>query len=107
MTTEQYRKLGLLGCIKKIVADEGSHSIAVFIFQIALTVLKGVKALFSGVGAALVLVVNPSIQYMVFQKLKDAVARSRKNTRFSPLDIFVLASIAKVVATLITYVRCH
>lgn len=61
----------------------------------------GGAGLFQGLGPALVLVINPTIQYMVFSKVKEAYLRGR--TRASALEVFVLGAIAKVAATLVTY----
>lgn len=62
---------------------------------------EGLAGLFQGLGPALVLVINPTIQYMVFSKVKEAYLRGR--TRASALEVFVLGAIAKVAATLVTY----
>ncbi|CAN6668222.1 mitochondrial FAD carrier protein Flx1p [Trichomonascus vanleenenianus] len=60
----------------------------------------GVKGLFSGIGPALVLVINPILQYTIFEQLKNAVQRKRKLT---PLDAFFLGALGKIVATSVTY----
>lgn len=62
---------------------------------------EGPIALFAGVLSALVLVINPIIQYTIFEKLKDAVEKRRG--RVSPRDIFVLGAIGKLMATVLTY----
>uniref|UniRef100_A0A060T9P3 ARAD1C39270p n=1 Tax=Blastobotrys adeninivorans TaxID=409370 RepID=A0A060T9P3_BLAAD len=60
----------------------------------------GLLAFFSGIGPALVLVVNPIIQYTVFERLKGIVQKKRKIT---PLDAFFLGALGKIVATSVTY----
>ncbi|KAJ3910254.1 mitochondrial carrier domain-containing protein [Lentinula edodes] len=66
----------------------------------------GMKGFFRGIGPALVLVVNPVIQYSVFEQLKNILASRRKLRRRGGLtdwDFFVLGAISKLVATSITY----
>lgn len=57
-------------------------------------------ALFAGVLPALILVVNPILQYTIFEQLKDALSRRR---RVTPRDSFLLGAIGKLLATSITY----
>ncbi|ODQ66595.1 peroxisomal membrane protein PMP47B [Nadsonia fulvescens var. elongata DSM 6958] len=60
----------------------------------------GFKAFLSGIGPSLVLVLNPIIQYSVFEKLKTILEKKRKMTAF---DAFFLGAIGKLVATGLTY----
>lgn len=61
---------------------------------------EGPKALFAGVLPALVLVINPILQYTIFEQLKNAVERRR---RMTPKDAFYLGALGKIMATSITY----
>ena len=61
---------------------------------------EGPTALFAGVLPALVLVINPILQYTIFEQLKNSVEKRRKVT---PRDIFLLGAIGKLMATSITY----
>lgn len=61
---------------------------------------EGPKALFAGVLPALVLVVNPILQYTLFEQLKNIVERRR---RMTPKDAFYLGALGKIMATSITY----
>jgi adenine nucleotide transporter 17 len=61
---------------------------------------EGVKGLYAGVRAALVLVINPIIQYTVFEQLKNKISRSKNLSNF---DFFLLGAISKLCATGITY----
>ncbi|PYI13667.1 mitochondrial carrier [Aspergillus violaceofuscus CBS 115571] len=61
---------------------------------------EGPKALFAGVLPALVLVVNPILQYTIFEQLKNIVERRR---RMTPKDAFYLGALGKILATSITY----
>ncbi|KAL1873073.1 hypothetical protein VTK73DRAFT_1170 [Phialemonium thermophilum] len=62
---------------------------------------EGPRALFSGVVPALVLVINPILQYTLFEQLKNAVERRRG--RVTPTVAFFLGAIGKLFATTITY----
>lgn len=61
---------------------------------------EGCRSLFAGVLPALVLVINPILQYTIFEKLRDLVERRRK---VLPRDIFLLGAIGKLLATGLTY----
>ena len=61
---------------------------------------EGPQALFAGVLPALVLVINPILQYTIFEQLKDLLEKRRK---VRPLDAFFLGAIGKLLATSITY----
>lgn len=61
---------------------------------------EGPTALFAGVLPALMLVVNPILQYTIFEQLKTALEKRR---RVLPRDIFVLGALGKLAATSITY----
>jgi len=60
----------------------------------------GPQALFAGVLPALVLVINPILQYTLFEKLKQYVEKRRKIT---PGVAFLLGALSKLFATVITY----
>jgi adenine nucleotide transporter 17 len=67
---------------------------------LALLKNEGPQALFSGVVPALVLVINPILQYTLFEQLKNAVEKKRKVT---PTIAFFLGALGKLFATSITY----
>ena len=70
-------------------------------------------SLYSGIGASLMLTINPAIQYTVFEQLrqrviasltKRAVRRGKKPVvELSASDAFVLGATSKAIATFITY----
>ncbi|KAH8105030.1 mitochondrial carrier [Phellopilus nigrolimitatus] len=74
----------------------------------------GVGAFWRGLGPALVLVVNPVLQYTVFEQLKNLLIK-RRTARLRPsgngsvigaltdLDFFLLGALSKLVATSATY----
>ncbi|KAJ4151627.1 hypothetical protein LMH87_012316 [Akanthomyces muscarius] len=66
----------------------------------ALLQREGPQALFSGVMPALVLVINPILQYTLFEQMKNAVERRRKVT---PTIAFFLGALGKLFATSVTY----
>ncbi|KAI9310783.1 mitochondrial carrier domain-containing protein [Dichotomocladium elegans] len=84
---------------KGIDADKSKKASA---FSVGASILKkeGIAGLYSGVMAALVLVINPIIQYTVFEQVKNKVAKMKTLSNF---DFFLLGAISKLCATAITY----
>jgi len=62
---------------------------------------EGFSGFFAGVKPALVLVINPILQYTVFEQLKNIV--EKRKGRVSPTDAFYLGALGKLVATSVTY----
>jgi adenine nucleotide transporter 17 len=67
---------------------------------LALLKEEGPQALFAGVVPALVLVINPILQYTIFEQLKNVLEKKR---RITPTVAFLLGALGKLVATSITY----
>lgn len=67
---------------------------------LALIKEEGPQALFSGVVPALVLVINPILQYTIFEQLKNVL---EKKKRITPTVAFLLGALGKLFATSITY----
>lgn len=67
---------------------------------IALIRDEGPARLFAGVMPALVLVINPILQYTVFEQMKQYLEKRR---RVTPKDAFYLGALGKLLATSITY----
>lgn len=63
----------------------------------------GLAELWSGAMASLVLVSNPTIQFVTYDKLKQLWSGYTKSTSMSALEVFVVGAIAKAIATIITY----
>jgi len=61
---------------------------------------EGPQALFAGVVPALVLVINPILQYTIFEQLKNFLEKKR---RITPTVAFLLGALGKLFATSITY----
>ena len=66
---------------------------------------EGFGGLFKGLGPALMLVSNPTIQYTAFEKLTVLYSawKKAKAGNLSGLEIFFLSAIAKTLSTLCTY----
>ncbi|KAK4174772.1 putative peroxisomal adenine nucleotide transporter ANT1 [Triangularia setosa] len=60
----------------------------------------GVCGLWRGLKASLVLVVNPSITYGAYERLKETLFAGKKN--LSPLEAFALGAMSKALATIVT-----
>ncbi|QUC23812.1 uncharacterized protein UV8b_08053 [Ustilaginoidea virens] len=67
---------------------------------LALLKNEGAQALFSGVLPALVLVINPILQYTLFEQMKNVVEKRR---RITPTVAFFLGALGKLFATSVTY----
>jgi len=63
---------------------------------------NGIRGFWSGLVPALVLVFNPAIQYMVYEQLK-LILFTRRGTKPSSFQLFLLGAVAKAVATIVTY----
>ncbi|KAK5088083.1 hypothetical protein LTR05_002299 [Lithohypha guttulata] len=61
---------------------------------------EGLTSLFAGVIPALVLVINPILQYTFFEQFRQILEKRRK---VGPKDAFVLGALGKLLATTITY----
>ncbi|KAL8670096.1 MAG: hypothetical protein Q9168_005341 [Polycauliona sp. 1 TL-2023] len=61
---------------------------------------EGPLALFTGVLPALILVINPILQYTIFEQLKNVLEKRR---RVTSRDVFLLGALGKLLATSITY----
>ncbi|KAH9833804.1 mitochondrial carrier [Rhodofomes roseus] len=96
-TAPKPRKMGIIETIQYILRKDG------------------IAALWRGIGPALVLVVNPVIQYTVFEQLKNFLVRRRTArlrasgamasavAALSDIDYFILGALSKLVATSSTY----
>ncbi|KIY93762.1 solute carrier family 25 member 17 [Monoraphidium neglectum] len=72
---------------------------------------RGLAGFYQGLRPSLVMVVNPTIQYVLYEWLvarlralrRPAAAAVGRKPRIGAADVFVLSSLAKVGATLCTY----
>uniref|UniRef100_A0A1A8EXL3 Solute carrier family 25 (Mitochondrial carrier, peroxisomal membrane protein), member 17 n=1 Tax=Nothobranchius korthausae TaxID=1143690 RepID=A0A1A8EXL3_9TELE len=63
---------------------------------------EGVGALWNGTFPSLLLVLNPAMQFMIYEGLKRQLRRGSPR-ELSSLEVFVIGAIAKAVATAVTY----
>ncbi|CAI8504196.1 hypothetical protein ACO0OL_003279 [Hanseniaspora opuntiae] len=83
LITSSSKDQTLIGTIKEIIRDDG------------------VMALFKGLKPALILVLNPVIQYSIFEQMKNLIYVSRED--ITPRMSFVLGAVSKIIATVLTY----
>lgn len=81
---------GVFDCLMKIAQNEGW------------------KNLWSGVMSGVVLASNPSIQFVVYERLREPLVnwvkqRSGPKAAPTPIQFFMIAAIAKAIATVLTY----
>ncbi|GLE11145.1 hypothetical protein PINS_up023453 [Pythium insidiosum] len=80
---------GVLDCLQKIAR------------------LEGLSSLWNGTMASLILVSNPVIHYVSYERMKTAIQlrrqRANGSTALSALEIFVLGALAKSFTTVVTY----
>ena len=75
--------------------------------------IRSVLVLLQGLWPSMVMVINPTIQYIVYESLVARALAFRNSSRryklhghketLGALDIFALSAMAKIIATLITY----
>lgn len=64
---------------------------------------EGIKGLWSGTIPSLILVSNPSLQFMMYELLKRNVLKYSGKAEISSLGYFFIGAIAKAFATVLTY----
>lgn len=64
---------------------------------------EGIKGFYKGIVPSLILVSNPAVQFMVFERLKSILMSRGNRKRLSATDAFLLGALAKLVATLVTF----
>ncbi|MCO5589671.1 hypothetical protein L7F22_043639 [Adiantum nelumboides] len=67
----------------------------------------GITAFWKGLGPALVLVINPILQYTAYEQLRALVLEGKRKrgaiVRLSDLEVFLLGALSKLFATGLTY----
>ena len=63
----------------------------------------GIPGFWNGCGASLIMVINPTIQYAIYEWLMARTLRQRRRQQPSTLHVFLCSSVAKAGATLCTY----
>jgi solute carrier family 25 (peroxisomal adenine nucleotide transporter), member 17 len=97
MTTRKKNKETDASLLPGAKAPKASTTVGTLL---ALLKEEGPQALFSGVVPALVLVINPILQYTIFEQLKNFLEKKR---RVTPTIAFLLGALGKLFATSITY----
>lgn len=64
---------------------------------------EGIKGLWSGTIPSLILVSNPSLQFMMYELLKRNYIKFSRRTEISSLGYFFIGAAAKAFATVLTY----
>jgi adenine nucleotide transporter 17 len=64
---------------------------------------EGLEALWGGTASSLMLVSNPVIHFVVYDKVKSIFSKSGTKKVLSSGEIFLIGAIAKALATIITY----
>ncbi|KAI7907154.1 mitochondrial carrier domain-containing protein [Cokeromyces recurvatus] len=86
--------------VKKGVEDKEKKTSSALSVGLQILQREGIAGLYAGVRAALVLVINPIIQYTVFEQVKNRLSKTKT---LSNLDFFLLGALSKLCATGITY----
>ncbi|PRP76437.1 peroxisomal membrane protein PMP47B [Planoprotostelium fungivorum] len=81
-------------------ADEG-HQLGIIDTAKLMIREEGVGSLWNGVIPAVILAINPTMQYFIFEKLKSVATRRGKS--LTMIQAFWMGAIAKVIATVVTY----
>lgn len=64
---------------------------------------EGPAALWSGTIPSLVLVMNPAVQFMIFEMLKRNLQSMLNKKELSPFHVFTLGAISKSISTVLSY----
>lgn len=66
---------------------------------------EGVSALWNGTAPSLILVSNPTIQFVVYERVRHIFQRRSlaRNSPITNLEFFIIGAVAKAVATVFTY----
>jgi len=96
------------GMDAEAAAPPPQKRLGVFATAARLLQTGGPSVFFRGLGPALVLVANPVLQYTVFEQLKNALVRHRRQAGrggalLTDWDFFMLGAISKLIATGVTY----
>ncbi|KAM9905952.1 hypothetical protein OXX79_001849 [Metschnikowia pulcherrima] len=83
--------------------EEGGKSRSAFKALLEIVEQDGVTTLFAGVIPALVLVINPIIQYTIFEQIKNVIVAANGISAFSGGKAFFIGALGKLVATSLTY----
>lgn len=83
--------------------EQGSKSQLTLRTIVEIAEKDGLGTLFAGVLPALVLVINPIIQYTIFEQVKNVVVAAKGPRSFTATKAFFVGALGKLVATSLTY----
>ncbi|KAK6459237.1 peroxisomal membrane protein PMP47 [Scheffersomyces xylosifermentans] len=91
--------------IKKKEFKDGEEVKSLSAFATILEIIEndGVGTLFAGVFPALVLVINPIIQYTIFEQIKNVIVAKNGAKGFTAGKAFFIGAFGKLIATFLTY----
>lgn len=81
----------------------GGKSVSAFRAMLEIAQTDGVSTLFAGVFPALVLVINPIIQYTILEQFRNAIVAANGAAAFTSAKAFLIGAFGKLVATTLTY----
>ncbi|KAG7664846.1 uncharacterized protein J8A68_001604 [[Candida] subhashii] len=82
---------------------EGKTSSSTFKALLDIIEKDGVGTLFAGVLPALILVINPIIQYTIFEQIKNVIIAKNGPKSFTSKKAFLIGAFGKLIATSLTY----
>lgn len=83
--------------------EQGTRGKSAFHTMIEISQTDGVGTLFAGVFPALVLVINPIIQYTILEQIKNTIIAASGVAAFTSSKAFLIGAFGKLVATTLTY----
>jgi adenine nucleotide transporter 17 len=90
---------------KKHDSENGEDNATSSTFRTLLNIIEtdGPATLFAGVLPALVLVINPIIQYTIFEQVKNVIVANGGKAAFTSIKAFFIGAFGKLIATALTY----
>lgn len=92
-----------LSMVSQRSANSNSYDSSVRSIAHQINTEKGLLGFWSGYSASLVLTLNPSLTFFLFETFKRTLLHRNQRANPSPQAIFILAAISKAIASTITY----
>lgn len=103
MTEKKKEKTATAGDAADAKEENDNSSNSTFKALVNIVEQDGVGALFAGVLPALVLVINPIIQYTIFEQIKNIIIAKDGPKAFTAVKAFFIGAFGKLIATSLTY----
>lgn len=97
VTSPLWTATTIITCKKDSSSKEGLFAVLTRLFK-----EEGLHGLYRGLIPALILVSNPAIQHTLYEQVVRRI-RGATGRALSPLEIFIVGALSKLLATLITY----